>query len=158
MPALLFFLFISFYGCEKNYSKDPVNFFKSLHRKIYKSIEIANKSNLYDELSKIFTEKELEKHFDKFSNFQSYAYKEGLKVSIDDIEYIKVKIKNNKIQARWIVRGKLFHRGHVHNRSLEYQSTYSLTKENGSWKISNSEVKEHEDFSLTQKEKEIATK
>ena len=158
MPALLFFLFISFYGCEKNYSKDPVNYFKSLHRKIYKSIEISNKSILYDELSKIFTKKELEKHFDKFSNFQSYAHKEGLKVSIDDIEYIKVKIVNISIHARWIVRGKLFHRGHVHNRSLEYQSRYSLTKEDGSWKISNSEVKEHEDFSLTQKEKEIATK
>ena len=155
MPTLIFFLLITLYGCEQNHSKGPINYFKKLHRKIYTSIEIKDKSILYDELSKIFTKEELEKHFDQFANFQSKAIQDGLKISIDDIEYLSLTAKNKKIEAHWIVRGKLFHRKHVHNRSLEYQSFYRLKKEDERWKISNSQVKEHQDFSLSQKEKEM---
>ena len=133
----------------------PVEDFKTIHGKIYESMLISDKGQLYDFLDKIFAKSEIERHFDRIGKFQAKKKSDQVKIFIDDIEYKKIAADGNTVTANWIVRGRIHHASHIHQRSLEYEAEYSLRQENSAWKIVSSQIIEHEDFELTDEEREL---
>ncbi|MGB0454737.1 MAG: hypothetical protein ACPGJV_13595 [Bacteriovoracaceae bacterium] len=122
---------------------------------MYKSITISDEGKLYDSLSEIFTHKQIEKHFNRIKSFQNKNKNEQIQIIIDEIEYKNILPRGESIKANWIVRGRIHHNGHKHQRSLEYQANYQFVNEDGRWKVKNSEIVEHQDFELTEEEREL---
>lgn len=152
LTALLLSLTLTNCTCHKGV---PTEEFKEIHRKVYDSMLISNKSQLYDFLEQIFAKSEIERHFARIGKFQTKKENDRVEIFIDDIEYKKVVVKGNTVKANWIVRGRVHHNSHIHQRSLEYEAEYFLKKENGQWKVVNSQMIEHEDFELTDEEREL---
>ena len=141
-------------SCQKNI---PSKKFKNIHERIYKSITITDKSHLYDALSEVFTKNEIEKNFARVSKFQEKNKLDHVQVFVDDIEYKDIQISGHYVIAHWIVRGRIKHKAHQHQRSLEYKAGYTLTQENEKWRIKQSEIMEYADFELSEKERELGT-
>ena len=151
----LFFLYCSIFtisACEK---KVPVETFKTLHQKIYQSMTISDTSRLYDALDEVFTKSELEKHFKRIRGFHEKKDKENIQIFVDDIEYLDFDSESRSVTVNWIVRGRIKHNQHIHHRSLEYTAKYTLEKQGELWKISQSEIVEHDDFQLSEEELEL---
>jgi hypothetical protein len=45
-----------------------------------------------------------------------------------------------QIRSRWRVHGAVYHWGHVHSRTNEYQALYSVAEVDHNWKINGVEV------------------
>ncbi len=139
-------------SCQKDV---PEETFKSLHGRVYGSITVDDTDALYETLAEIFTQREVEKNFERIRQFHLKKASEKVVIIIDDIEYRSIDVSGASVDAHWIVRGRIKHNRHLHRRSLEYKANYTLSKEEDGWKISDSELIEHADFELTEEEREL---
>ena len=75
----------------------------------------------------------------------------AVRMSESDIEHIGIvgDRPGFQVRARWQVDGSVFHWGHSHHRTNEYQARYSVVETGGGWRISGSETLEQKQLEAT---------
>jgi hypothetical protein len=117
-----------------------------LLRNVYRAFDFKSESDVYDVLARSVAGPELENIYNEV--FQSLIVREqgGAVARVKDVNILETDIDfagamptSDEIafraRCRWQVHGVVYHWGHVHERTNEYEALYTVAQHEGFWKI-----------------------
>ncbi|NRA97284.1 MAG: hypothetical protein HRU14_13860 [Planctomycetes bacterium] len=138
--------------------QEALEIFRPLHANIYNAFHFIEESEIYDALARSVDGELLEGLYNEV--YASLVMQEeggavsrvtAVRMSESDIEHIGIvgDRPGFQVRARWQVDGSVFHWGHSHHRTNEYQARYSVVETGGGWRISGSETLEQKQLEAT---------
>jgi hypothetical protein len=132
---------------------DATNIFASLHRNIYRAFDYKTESDIYDVLALSVDGPLLDQVYNEV--YQSLILRDqgGAAARIQSVELLDSELTSSgmlsgsragafSVRSRWRVRGAVYHWGHVHSRTNEYEALYAVAERGDRWKIIAVEVLE----------------
>jgi hypothetical protein len=120
--------------------------FTQLLRNVYRAFDYKSESDVYDVLSQSVAGDELEMVYNEV--FQSLIVREqgGAVARVKDVNVLETEIEFAgelpdsgevafQVHCRWRVHGVVYHWGHVHERTNEYEALHTVAQRDGYWKI-----------------------
>ncbi len=137
---------------------EALEIFRPLHANIYGAFHFTDRSDIYDALERSVHGDLLESLFNEI--YASLVMQEeggavsrvtSVRPLETDVEIIGTGDQGPWFQvlARWQVDGSVFHWGHSHHRTNEYQARYSVGQTESGWRISGSETLEQKEVEAT---------
>jgi len=127
--------------------------FERLQRNVYKAFEKTTESDIYDVLAQSVDGELLDRIYNEV--YQSLILRDqgGAIARVQAVDILEALVKSAglvegsqtaafQVQSRWRVRGAVYHWGHVHSRTNEYQALYTIAQRGEKWKITNVDVLE----------------
>lgn len=125
--------------------------FSALHRNIYRAFDYKTESDIYDVLSQSVAGELLDQVYGEV--FESLVLRDqgGAVSRIQDVEILDARVESVGLEAgtstpafdvvaRWRVRGAVYHWGHVHARTNEYEARYTVSERDNTWRITGADV------------------
>ena len=137
---------------------EALEIFRPLHANIYSAFHFIEESEIYDALARSVDGELLESLYNEV--YASLVMQEeggavsrvtAVRMSDSDVEDIGAVggRPGFQVRARWQVDGSVFHWGHSHHRTNEYQALYSVVETEGGWRISASQTLEQKQVDAT---------
>ena len=124
--------------------------FGALHANIYRAFDYRDESDVYDALARSVSGELLRSLYDQI--YASLVLQEEggavCKITSVDVQEAAVLAREAAtqaqqrfdVQATWQVNGSVFHFGHSHHRTNEYEASYGLERGEGGWRITSHKV------------------
>lgn len=118
--------------------------FESLHANVYRAFDYATEDEIYDALARSVHGRLLEELYD--SIYQGLVMREegGAVSRVKNVELLAADIAAPEVvesaatfdvDAKWRVRGEVFHWGHGHRSTNEYEARYRVARVGETWRI-----------------------
>ena len=125
--------------------------FRPLHANIYRAFDYDSESDVYDALARSVSGELLRELYDQIYSGLVLAEEGGAVCKVQRVELLEASASDIlreepsgepafSITARWQVEGAVYHWGHSHWRTNEYQAEYHLLHEGGGWRIVRSQI------------------
>ncbi len=116
--------------------------FGLLHERMYRAFDYTAESEIYDVLAEAVAGPLLEETYTELYSMLLQAEEEGLVGVVTGVEPIETTITLDlahppafDVRAKWRVEGTVYHWGHTHTRTHEYEAAYRVAPVDGAWKI-----------------------
>ncbi len=116
--------------------------FGLLHERTYRAFDYTAESEIYDVLAEAVAGPLLEETYTELYSMLLQAEEEGLVGVVTGVEPIETTVTLDladppafDVRARWRVDGTVYHWGHTHTRTHEYEAAYRVAPVDGAWKI-----------------------
>lgn len=130
-----------------------IDIFTALHANIYRAFDYKTESDVYDVLAQSVAGGMLDGVYNEV--YQSLIMRDqgGAVARVQSVEMIDVAALSSgtmphadgpafRVRCRWRVHGAVAHWGHIHARTNEYEATYTVSQQDGRWKITGVEILE----------------
>ncbi len=120
--------------------------FTSLHRNVYRAFDYKDESDIYDVLAQTVDGPLLDQVYNEV--YQSLILRDqgGAVARVKAVDVLDIEVETKgllpqadapafRIRSRWRVAGAVYHWGHVHSRTNEYQARYTVAQRGKQWKI-----------------------
>ena len=133
-------------ACEPPSEAEALTIFESLQRNIYGAFEQLDEEGVYDVLAKSVDGDLLDEVYNEV--YQSLILRDegGVVARIKGVEILDAELDSSgvlgtgeavafNVRSRWRVHGAVYHWGHVHSRTNEYQALFTVAQCGGNWRI-----------------------
>lgn len=140
-------------GAKLPGEQEAVEVFSSLHRNVYRAFDYKTESDVYDVLAQSVAGDLLDQVYNEV--YQSLIMRDqgGAVARVQSVDVLKTEVLSSgilpdsseaafRVRSRWQVHGIVYHWGHVHARTNEYEAVYTIAQRGSSWKITGVEVLE----------------
>ena len=121
--------------------------FRPLHTNVYRAFDYSAESDIYDALSRSVSGDMLEELYTSIHRGLIQAEQGGsvgriTKVNLDEAKVTGVDPETSSftVEAYWVVEGTVYHWGHSHPKQTIYHANYTITDDEGKWRITDSQV------------------
>jgi hypothetical protein len=134
-------------------AQEARDLFAALHRNVYRAFDYKSESDIYDVLAQSVDGELLDHVYNEV--YQSLILRDqgGAVARVKAVDILGAQIESAgvvsesgnaafQVRGRWQVRGAVYHWGHVHSRTNEYQARYTVAQRGNNWKITGVEVLE----------------
>ena len=130
--------------------------FQALHRGIYRAFEAETEGEIYDTLAQSLDGEALQDVYGEV--YDALMMRDGgnKRFDIRRVKPISTEVLPAeegerpafRVRCRWRVYGTVTHYGHTHARLNEYEALYRVTYTGRAWRITDSQVQQHERVSI----------
>ena len=130
--------------------------FQSLHRGIYRAFEARTESQAYDALAASLQGRALDEAYNEV--YEALMMRKGgaARFSVRRVKPIATRVlpagdvgpSAFRVLYRWRVYGTVTHFGHTHARFNEYEARYVVRHNGRTWRIADTEVRQHKRVTL----------
>ncbi|MBN2560963.1 MAG: hypothetical protein JXQ75_08540, partial [Phycisphaerae bacterium] len=133
--------------------REATDLFASLHRNVYRAFDYKTEGDIYDVLAQSVAGDLLDAVYNEV--YQSLILRDqgGAVARVQSVDILDADVESSgvepdtgdvafRIRSRWQVHGAVYHWGHVHSRTNEYTSRYTVAQRGGQWKITGVDVLE----------------
>jgi hypothetical protein len=134
--------------------------FQALHTNIYRAFDYGEEERVYDALSRSVSGQLLDETYNEI--YRSLVLQEhgGAVCRVDEVTRVETQIADLSEEeaskaaafladARWRVRGQVYHWGHTHERTNEYRAEYRVSATPQGWRIDRAKLIEQFRISAT---------
>lgn len=121
--------------------------FAALHERMYRAFDYTAESEIYDVLAEAVAGPLLEQTYTELYEMLLQTEQEGLVGVVTGIELEDVAITPMperapafKVRCTWRIEGTVYHWGHTHTRTHEYDAEFVIAPVNGSWHITDRKI------------------
>ncbi|MEE9393285.1 MAG: hypothetical protein V3W41_12345, partial [Planctomycetota bacterium] len=125
--------------------------FEPLHANIYRAFDFSREEEVYDALARSIAGEHLDEIYNQVYRGLVLQDQGGAVSRIQSVDMIELKDEAQSeaqakgriafaVVAKWRVKGRVFHWGHTHWRTNEYQARYVVAQKGEAWKIIESKV------------------
>lgn len=120
--------------------------FRPLHANIYRAFAYDQESDIYDALAQSVSGELLEDLYDQI--YQSLILQDdgGAVCTVQDVRPLEIEVESVgrdpgtdspsfQVRSRWQVDGSVYHFGHSHFRTNEYEARYTVRRTEDGWRI-----------------------
>ena len=117
--------------------------FERLQRNVYRAFDYKSESDIYDVLAQSVDGPLLDEVYNEV--FRSLILRDqgGAVARVQSVDVLDAELRQAetpelsafRVQGRWRVQGAVYHWGHVHTRTNEYNALYTIAQRGESWKI-----------------------
>lgn len=131
--------------------QEVVDLFTALHRNVYRAFDYKTESDIYDVLAQSVDGYLLDQVYNEV--YQSLILRDqgGAVARVQSVDILDADVESAgvvpgsggaafQLRSRWQVHGAVYHWGHVHSRTNEYDARYTVAQRGGNWKITGVEV------------------
>lgn len=120
--------------------------FAALQRNVYRAFEYRNEGDVYDILAQSVDGPLLDAVYNEIYHSLILREHGGAVARVESIELLEVEHEGGgtlpeervpafRVRSRWQVHGAVYHWGHVHLRTNEYEARYTVAQRDRQWKI-----------------------
>ena len=131
--------------------QEAVDLFTSLHRNVYRAFDYKTESDIYDVLAQSVDGDLLDQVYNEVHQSLILRDQGGAVARVQSVDVLEARVETAgvvadsdaaafQIRSRWHVHGAVYHWGHVHSRTNEYQALYTIARRENNWKITAVEV------------------
>ena len=122
--------------------------FRPLHANVYRAFDYSAESDIYDALSRSVSGPMLEELYTQIHRGLIQAENGGsvgrvTRVDLDEAKVVGFHPEGTpsfEVEAYWLVEGTVYHWGHSHPRETVYHAKYTVSVDDGKWRIVGSDV------------------
>ncbi|MBN2559765.1 MAG: hypothetical protein JXQ75_02380 [Phycisphaerae bacterium] len=133
--------------------RESVSILSSLHRNIYRAFDYKTESDIYDVLARSVDGPLLDQVYNEVYQGLIMRDQGGAVARVQSVDILEAEAVSSgvlpdsgevafRVCCRWRVHGAVYHWGHVHSRTNEYEAVYTVAQRSGTWKITGAEVLE----------------
>lgn len=123
-------------------SEQAASVFTALHEHLYRAFDYTAEGDIYDALEQAVSGPLLEETYSELYAMLLQADQEGMVGVVTGIEPLQTSITNDSDNApafdvhhRWRVDGTVYHWGHTHTRTHEYEAKFHVEPVDAGWRI-----------------------
>lgn len=127
--------------------------FQPLHANIYRAFDYTDESDVYDALAQSVHGDLLDRLYNEIYRSLIMQEEGGAVARVQAVKPLETEIESIgllppdddpgfSVVTRWQVEGAVFHWGHSHHRTNEYQARYGVRATDAGWRIADSQVLE----------------
>lgn len=121
-------MILLFVGCSPPPSERWIELFPALHTPIYEVYELERDPDLvWEHLAASFYGEQLTREYVEHYATLHRMQREQTAIEVQEVDYLELRpLSDNRVDARWTVRGEVAHQGHRHVRLNAYEAIYRL--------------------------------